>query len=164
MVVMEIIFQILLSIHNLVRWLILILMSLVLIYGILIWIYQKKNQLSFKSLENTNLFKINKKIFFYLFIVINIQFLIGFTLYPLSTLVIGGWNHLSESIKVKEVRFFMVEHPVLMVVLLGIIHAINGYLKKENENFYKIQTFLIVLSFLIILYGVPWFRPIFRLL
>jgi hypothetical protein len=123
--------EILISLHNLFRW-------VVLALGFLAVLGALKNNA--KPLRIYAIF-------------ITLQFLLGLVLW-LNFLYLYGF-------KTKEflVRFFILEHPFLMTLSVIFSHVALARSKKGG-NLWKILT---VISMILLIVGIPWWRPIIRL-
>jgi hypothetical protein len=117
------------------------------------------------SLKNKNFSKIFKLLHKITSIAMSIQFLIGILLYSVSPVVASALENMGKAMKDKELRFFSVEHTVTMFLALGLFHASNAKIKKDEisfENKYKfiVSSYVILVVFFSI--GIPWFRPFLR--
>ncbi len=121
----------LLILHNLLRW-------VVIIFGFLAVLGALKDQPKF--LRTYAIF-------------VTLQFLIGLAL----------WLNLifSQALDFKNfnVRFFVLEHPTLMVLSLISSHIALAK-SKRGGNSWKVLT---IISLILILVGIPWWRPLIRL-
>lgn len=103
----------------------------------------------------------------------DLQFLIGIILYFTE-----GWSanwtngHLSETMHNSAARFFTLEHVVMMLIALIIVHIGRVVVKKAATDLEKHKKTLIYfgVAILLILLAIPWpFRhalgvhPLFRL-
>ena len=91
-------------------------------------------------------------------ITVHTQLLIGFVLYFLSPL--GLSNFSGESMGHKISRFYIVEHPVGMILAAVLITAGYKVIKKTNLNDkskYKNLLIYYTIGFGIIAYLIPWF-------
>ena len=117
------------------------------------------------SLKNKNFSKIFKLLHKITSISMSIQFLIGILLYSISPIVASALENMGKAMKDKELRFFSVEHTLTMILALGLFHASNAKIKKDEipfENKYKfiVSSYVILIVFFSI--GIPWFRPFLR--
>lgn len=148
----------LISIHNILRWFILLGIILILIQFIVTYIQFKSNKFEIQEFI-TNSKKNIMKWFRVFTILVNIQFILGFFIYILNPYIIEAWNHLKE----REIRFIMLEHPFLMIIFVGLTHVINSKIKKlEFIKQYKTIFILYMISIVVLLAGIPWFRPLIR--
>lgn len=91
-------------------------------------------------------------------ITVHIQILIGLILYLLSPL--GMSNFSGESMGHKISRFYIVEHPIGMILAAVLITLGYKAIKKENRSDsskYKRALIFYILGFGIVAYLIPWF-------
>jgi hypothetical protein len=96
--------------------------------------------------------------------VMDLQFLLGLVLCFLSPLVAVFWSDPPAAMKVKEARFFGMEHLVIMISALALAHigAARSKRASDDTKAYRIALVWFSLSFLLILGGIPWWRPLFQ--
>jgi DNA helicase HerA-like ATPase len=142
----------LLTTHGILRWVFLIFLVLGLISALSGWISPKP----FNSL--TGKFRVGTVI------LSHIQLLIGFTLYFISPLVSQFLSDPGGSMKVKELRYFGVEHMLLMLIATILITIGSAKSKRavSDVSKYRLLAIFFGIAFVLILAGVPWFRPNFR--
>ena len=95
----------------------------------------------------------------------DLQFLLGLVLYfGASPIVHQALQNMSAAMKVKELRFFAVEHTTAMVIALVLAHvgAARARKAKTVVSQYRSAAICFGLSLIAILIGIPWFRPLFR--
>ena len=91
-------------------------------------------------------------------ITVHLQILIGFTLYFLSPL--GMSNFSGESTKHSISRFYIVEHPVGMIlaaILITIGYRVTKKITLSDRAKYTRLLIYYFLGFAIIAYLIPWF-------
>jgi hypothetical protein len=149
--------QILLVLHDLIRWLILIFAFWTVISAI--------TGLASKRVYTVGDSRSN----FFFMLSMDIQLLIGLILY-----FTNGWfeslKHISESMKDPMVRFFTIEHSVMMIIAWILVHAGRVSVKKASTSQSKFKKSLLFfgIALLIILIAIPWpfreaiARPWFR--
>jgi hypothetical protein len=96
---------------------------------------------------------------------IDMQFLIGIGLLFLSPVVRSAWMDVGAAMKVKELRFFLVEHTTAMFIAVALAHIGWVRCKKAASDALKYRRILLwnCLSLVAILIGIPWLlRPLFR--
>jgi len=88
----------------------------------------------------------------------DVQFLIGVILY-----FIGGWyknwgGNIGAMMKNDLLRFFTMEHSLMMIIALIITHLGNSLLKKTSVDRKKHRTALIFfgIAFILIIAAIPW--------
>ena len=95
---------------------------------------------------------------------LDIQFLIGVVLYALSPIIHSAWGNIGAAMKVKELRYFAIEHAFLMIIAIALAHVGTVLAKKAATDTAKYRRLLIFssLSFIVMLAGIPWWRPLLR--
>lgn len=126
----------LLHLHNALRWVVLLLLLVALVQALL-----KKESIRQSSL--------------WLMIFSHTMLLIG-----LYQVLAGryGWLQLqlppgSSVMRDSFYRFFLVEHPVLMITAIVLITLARGKAKQLN---YRSVTWLLVIALVVLLAGIPW--------
>jgi hypothetical protein len=94
--------------------------------------------------------------------VLSLQFVIGLLLYVVSPLVRGGFGDFGSAMSNDVTRFFLVEH--LLIMLLAVASAQIGLstarrAEGDRAKFVR-ATIGFGLSIALILYGIPWWRPL----
>lgn len=141
----------LLHTHNLFRWLVLIVMILAVVFALTGWL--KKRDWSKKD-NITGLL---------LTIFADIQLLIGVVLYAFaSPITKAAFNDFGAAMKNSDLRFYAVEHILLMTIALVLIHIGRAKSKKSVAPWKKHRSSAIYYGFalLIILAGIPWDRAL----
>ena len=146
-------FSVLLQLHNILRWVILVLLMISIIQSFIGW--NKRRELR----------EGDAKLWLFTMISVHITLLIGLIL-----LLFGRYGILSSGLpegvnlmKDKFYRFFWVEHPVGMLIATALITMGRGVVKKQITDplKYKRAFWLFVLALVIILATIPWpFREI----
>lgn len=136
----------LLIIHSYLRWIVLGF----LLFG-LIFIFIKKSKKAIYTTKDYRLFKVIKNVF-------NLQFLVGILLLTQSPMVKAFWSQASQAVKWREIRFFGLEHPFMMI--LGVI-LLNVFTDKTKDKIgthtafnYLFIRYLIILFILFV--SIPW--------
>lgn len=149
--------QVLLILHNLIRWLILI-FAFWTVISALTGLSAKREYSASDGRSN-----------FFFMLSMDIQLLIGLVLY-----FSNGWfeslKHMGESMKDPMVRFFTMEHSVMMIIAWVLVHAGRVSVKKAKTSQAKFKKTLLFfgIALLIILIAIPWpfreavARPWFR--
>lgn len=95
-------------------------------------------------------------------IVMDTQLVIGLLLYGVSPLVRAAMGDVSFAMANTELRFFLVEHLLLMVVAVVLVHV--GYaLAKRSRSAgaaYRRAALFFTLALAAVLAGIPWDRPL----
>ena len=109
----------------------------------------------------------NLRRFSIIFVVaMDIELLIGLLLYfGASPITRAALANLSEAIKHQESRFFTVEHTVLMLLAVICAHVGGALSRKGRTDLMKYRGVAIAytISLLLMLSGIPWWRPLLRL-
>lgn len=95
----------------------------------------------------------------------DLQFLLGVVLYFwASPITHQALQNMSAAMKVKELRFFAVEHTTAMIIALVLAHVGAALARKRGTvaGQYRGAAVCFSLSLIAILVGIPWFRPLFR--
>lgn len=144
-------FSNLLAFHSLFRWLVLAALLATFILFL-------NNHFSNKAFSFKN-FRFLQTVC----LVLNIQLILGFFLFSKSHLVLMFWENFQETVKLRQPRFFGLEHPSMMV--LGIIlfnyftFKIRNKINTQKANSYFLKRFILIL--IIILSSIPWsFSPL----
>ena len=139
--------QIILATHNLLRWVIVILAVYALVRLILGWV------------QNRNWVQPDQKAVTFFTIALDIQLLVGLLLYfVFSDLIKAAFSDFGAAMSNQVLRFFTVEHSLLMVFAVIIAHVANAAGKKDLTDAKKFQrvTLLLGLAVVLIIAGVPW--------
>lgn len=101
----------------------------------------------------------------FLVVVATLQFLFGLVLYVLpSGLAQAALSNMRVAMETRELRVFGFEHPLQMVIAVGVIHLGWSRSRKAVENARKFRWAAVcyTLAAFIILTGIPWWRPLLR--
>lgn len=142
--------QALLVIHNLIRW-------LIIIFGI--WtVLSAVSGLAGKREFTSSDGRSN----FFFMLCMDIQFLVGLGLY-----FSGEWferlKHLGDNMKDANLRFFTMEHELMMIIALILVHVGRVMVKKAPLSSAKFKKGLLFfgIALLLILFTTPWpFREV----
>jgi hypothetical protein len=143
----------LLAAHNLIRWLILAAGIFAVFAAATGW--NDNNPVSPMLRRTGSVFVMT----------MDLQFVIGLALYfwvsPLTQL---AFQNMSLAMKDHELRFFSVEHLAYMflAVLLAHVGSVVSRKAKTDRAKYRGATIAYSLSLLLILAGIPWWRPLLR--
>ena len=97
--------------------------------------------------------------------VMDVQILIGLILYfGASPLIRMAFENMAVAMKDHELRFFTVEHTtyMLLAVILAHVGAALSRRAKADRTKYRGAAICYGLSLLLILAGIPWWRPLLR--
>jgi uncharacterized membrane protein YphA (DoxX/SURF4 family) len=141
----------LLHTHNMFRWLVLIVLVLAVLFALAGWFgkreWSKKDNLTGLLLT----------------IFMDIQFLVGLILYVfVSPFTKSAFNDFGAAMKNPELRFFAVEHILMMVIALVLVHIGRAKSKKDVANWKKHRSAAIFygIALLLVLAGIPWERAL----
>ena len=140
-----------LAVHNIVRWLVLILGIIAIVRAYIGWFGKKE----WADLDD--------KLSLGFTISIDVQFLLGLLLYIfLSPITTGAFANMSAAMSDSGTRYFLIEHSLMMVVAIILAHIGRSRAKKQEEDIRKFRTSAIyfTIAMLFILVAIPWFRPL----
>ncbi len=141
----------LLHTHNLLRWFVLIAFLLVLILALRGW-FGKKDWT-----KKDNLMGLLLTIF------VDLQLLIGLVLYLfLSPFTKAAFADFGAAMKNSALRFYAVEHILIMIIALVLVHV--GRVKSKRAllsvNKHKSAVIWYGIAFILVLAGIPWDRAL----
>jgi hypothetical protein len=141
----------LLHTHNMFRWLVLIVIVLSVVFALIGWF----NKRDWNKKDNiTGLI---------LTIFMDIQFLVGIILYAfVSPLTKAAFTDFGAAMKNSALRFYAVEHILLMVIALVLVHIGRSKSKKAVAPWKKHRVAAIYygIALVLILLGIPWDRAL----
>lgn len=143
-----------LSLHNILRWVALILGVIALLRAYMGW---------FGGRPWT---ETDRKAGTFFGIALDIQFLLGLILYIfLSPLTREAFSNFGAAMANADLRFYALEHAFYMFLALVFVHMGSVLARRQVEDGKKHRTGAIfyTLAFLVILLAMPWSRPLFRL-
>jgi hypothetical protein len=144
-------YQILLTVHSYWRWLVLISLLFCIIKSFID--FRKGNVYS-------NFDGLLRKI---TISIVHIQLILGVLLYTVSPFVKFFFMDISSGLHLREVRFFAIEHSLMMGVSIVLITIGAVKTKRKTDDNQKHRTTLIWfgIALLIILLNIPWeFSPL----
>ena len=145
-------YPIILAIHNIVRWVVLILGVLAAGRALMGWLGKRA------WTEN------DRKAGSFFGIAIDTQFLLGLLLYFfLSPLTTTALRDFGAAMSNPALRFFALEHVLYMVLALVLAHMGSVLARRAATDQIKFRTagIFFSLSVVAILLGMPWMRPLF---
>jgi hypothetical protein len=144
----------LLAFHGILRWIVLAAGLAVIFIALSGWSGQKP--------ASANLMRLSL-----LFVIaIDIEFLTGLVLYfGASPITRAALANFGEAMKSQQARFFAVEHTALMLFAVICAHVGGVLARKGRTNGMKYRGAAIAYTFslLLMLSGIPWWRPLLRL-
>jgi len=139
----------LLHTHNMFRWLVLISLVLAVVFAFAGWL----RKLDWSKRDNlTGLL---------LTIFIDIQFLVGIILYAfVSPVTKSAFNDFGAAMKDSDLRFYAVEHILMMLIALALVHIGRAKSKRATAPWkkHRIAAIFYGIALLLILAGIPWER------
>ncbi|WP_372473690.1 hypothetical protein AB4865_00020 [Capnocytophaga sp. ARDL2] len=145
--------------HSYIRWVILLLLFIAVFRS---YIAKKRNYSYTKTDNVLRIFLVGTA---------HVQLLLGYYLYFNSVIVNYFLENFSTAVKMREVRFFGMEHITAMTIAVVLLTIGAMKVKKQTTDFDKhkkgFSWYLTVL--LIVLVSIPWgvlfftYRPLFRL-
>ncbi len=151
-------YQILLSLHSLCRWLVLVSLVFAIYRSYMGWFTGKP----FSKLDN-NVRHITATI-------AHVQLIFGLCLYFISPVIDYFLHHYKEAVHDREIRFFGMEHSIMMLLAITIITIGSVITKRKSTDKEKFKAMAIwyTIALVIIVISVPWpflqlvSRPYFR--
>jgi hypothetical protein len=149
----------LLSLHSLMRWLVLI----SLLYAIYRSYRGWRLKLPFTAFDD--------RVRHYTATVAHIQLTIGVWMYFISPVIDYFLHNLSEAVHIRDIRFFGMEHSLMMLIAIVLITIGSVKAKRKTNDAGKFKTVAVWYSvaLVIILTSIPWpfspfsaIRPYFR--
>lgn len=139
----------LLHTHNLVRWVILLLGVLALVRA-------------FKGIDGKTPYALARRTGVLFLGALHLQVLLGLALFLTSPFISAALTDMKASMADRAVRFFVAEHPMIMVAA-AVLMTIGSIVAKNADNdagrHRKLLVFLLV-TLGLIGYGIPWGRPL----
>ena len=101
---------------------------------------------------------------------LDLQMLLGLVLYLfLSPVTKSGFVDMAAAMKVADIRFFIADHPVGMIIAIALAHVGRARARKaaDAESRHKRALVFFALALVMILLSIPWPflsapRPLFR--
>lgn len=144
---MDILYPVILAIHNILRWAIVVLGAYVLYRTFGGW------------LNNRVWNEDDKKAGTFFTIALDSQLLMGLILYfVLSPITKAFFTNLSAGMSNDTIRFFGIEHFFIMLIGIALAHYASTLSKKgiSSTEKFKRSAILYSITLLLILLGVPW--------
>jgi hypothetical protein len=142
----------LLHAHNGLRWLVLLALLVSVIFAFSGWFgkreWKKGDKLSGLLLT----------------VFMDLQFLVGLVLYAfVSPITKATFNDFGAAMKNADLRFYAVEHILMMIIALVLVHIGRAKSKKQTTSLKKHRSSAIfyTISLLLVLVSIPWDRALF---
>ncbi|MBE0650772.1 MAG: hypothetical protein IH595_08010 [Bacteroidales bacterium] len=147
-----------LALHSLVRWLV--------VAGLFFAIFRAYSGL----LSKRNFTRFDNSVRHWTTTIVHIELIFGLWLYFISPVVDYFLHHFKEAVHQQEIRFFGMEHSIMMIVAIIIITIGSARAKRKQTDREKFKTIAVwfTIGLLIILMFIPWpfspfaGRPLFR--
>ena len=141
----------LLHTHNMFRWLVLIMLVIAILLGLTGWFGKKE------WTKKDNLTGLLLTIF------IDTQFIIGFILYAVvSPITKAAFTDFGSAMKNADLRFYAVEHVLMMAFALTLVHI--GRIKSKNaletKKKHRSAAIYYGIALIVILLAIPWDRAL----
>lgn len=141
-------------IHNILRWVIVLAGLAAIVRAFIGWTQKKEWTL------------LDNRLSLIFTISMDIQFLLGLILYLfLSPVTEVAFEDFGAAMANSGLRFFAVEHLLIMVVALVLAHVARVLAKRAPDDTGKFRSIAIyfTVTMVLIFLGIPWDRPLFRL-
>lgn len=144
-------YPIILTIHNIFRWLVLIFGLLAIIRAYRGWFGKK---------EWTNM---DNRWGMGFTVSLDVQVLLGLLLYvAFSPITTSAFSDFGAAMADSDARFWLVEHIFMMIIALVLAHVGRSRAKKADTDVgkHKRAAIFYTLSLLVIIVAIPWWRPL----
>ena len=144
-------YNFILSIHNILRWLVLIFGVLAVLRAYFGWFGKKP----WSNLDNRLGLGYTSTI--------DLQLLLGLLLYFFfSPITKSAFQDFGAAMADADLRFFAVEHLFMMIIAVVLAHIGRSRSRKAgtDNGKHKQAAIFFTLSLLVILAAIPWFRPL----
>lgn len=145
-------YNIVLALHNIVRWVVLITAILALVRAYLGWIQSRQWAAR------------DRQVSVYYTSALDTQFLLGLILFFISpwtrALITGNFSGMMSD---PTMRFFSIEHVPFMILAVVFAHIGSARARRASDSASKFRQSAIFfsLSMLVIILMIPWWRPLF---
>lgn len=98
-------------------------------------------------------------------IAVDTQLLIGLILACVSPKIRSALGDMATTMKTGSLRFFIVEHPFLMILAIALVHIGAARARKATSDRVMYQRLLCwyTAAFVLVMAGIPWqYAPLFR--
>ena len=146
-------FPLILSLHNILRWLVLIAAVVAVARAVSGWV-NRSHWIPASAGPGR----------FYT-ILLDVQFLLGILLYTvLSPVTRAAFADMGAAMRTRDIRFFVAEHLVMMLLALVFAHVGKVMASRAPTDMMKFKRAAIYygISLVLILAGMPWWRPMLR--
>jgi len=137
----------LLYLHNLLRWVILIVGFVAVVTAI---------RGAFARTRWTGQHNALGRVFT---ISVDIQLLVGLLLYfVFSPITTGAFGHFSQAMQASHIRFFLVEHMPVMIVAIVLVHI--GAARARRLDSPRPAAIFYTIAMILFVIAIPWWRPL----
>lgn len=146
----SIMFPTILALHSLVRWLVLAGLLVALFRAYHGWFSKREFAKSDNAIRHWTA------------TIAHIQLILGLWLYVISPITAYFLNHFSEAVHQRDLRFFGMEHSLMMFIAITVITVGSAKAKRKANDREKFRTMAIwfTIGLFIILASIPWaFSP-----
>jgi hypothetical protein len=144
-----------LVLHNVIRWVVLVAGVAAAVRALYGWLANQRWQ------------PVDNRLGMLFTISLDIQILVGLILYfVLSPITTGAFSDFGGAMSNAGVRFFLVEHLLLMIIAVALAHIGRSMSRKaaSDEGKHKRAAIFFTIAVLLIIAGIPWAdRPLLRL-
>lgn len=108
--------------------------------------------------RNTAFDRKDEKLSLFTMIVTHVQLLIGLGLYFVSPLISSGLVDMGKAMKDASLRFWVLEHPLMMIVgivLITVGHSLGKRAERDVVKHRRVAVFFL-LALLLIFFSIPW--------
>lgn len=140
-----------LHLHNTLRWLVLVVALITLLKYFMSWFSHKRWE------KSDNILGI------VFTAVMDVQLLVGLALYFfISPITKAAFQNIGAAMKNPELRFYLVEHFLMMLVAVVLVHIGRSKSKKATAPRKKFGAALVyfAIAYILLLVGIPWGRVI----
>jgi hypothetical protein len=140
--------QYLLLAHSILRWIVVLIA--ISVTGNMLWRYAKAAPWTGVDRRAALIFTI----------AFDTQFLLGVLVYAFSPMIRDAMGHMAQAMKDPSVRYFVAEHPTIMLLSLVFAHVGSVLARKaptDRLKFGRAATYFGIATVLM-LWGIPWFR------
>jgi hypothetical protein len=144
-------YNLILPLHSLVRWLVLISLLAAIFRSYQGWLGRKAYSKLDENLRQSTVS------------IIHMQFVLGIWLYAVSPITTWFIHHFSEGVRLREIRFFGMEHITMMFIAVAVITVGSSKAKRQvnNRDKFRTQAIWLTIGLLVILTSIPWaFSPL----
>jgi len=96
---------------------------------------------------------------------VSVQLIIGLVLYALPAgLAAVARQDIGAAMGVTELRFALVEHPLMMIIAIALVHIGSSRARKADGSArkFRLAAIFFTIATLLIFASIPWWQPLFR--